>query len=578
MTGTTHRRIESPDNSASVPEGGRKRLPGTRFTAPHPAALVAAAVTALAFLGYMRAAQGLWFFSDDWDFLLNRRLSGDAVSRLLAPHNEHWVTIPILIYRTLFALFGIGNYYIYMVPLLLAHCGVCALIWSLTRRRSASPWAAAAGVALVSICGGGAENLVSAFQIAFVGSVFFGLLAIRIVDVGTPSTRSTVATWLASCGGLMCSGVGVPMLVALLFAVRARSNWRNALVAVSVPGVVYLVWHEKYGAAGLKPDVTTTAQRLQIPQFVWAGLSSIWQVNLGINSAGVLVFGGMVLSAAIWGTRDALGRMALGFAATTVVMYTFTAWTRVELGLGQAAASRYIYVGTVLTVPLVVWGIDRLVALSRSNGTARAVTSSVVVLTIFTLVNMVGLANQMRLARIAAIGNFREQIEAVESVVESGAPILNTVPFPTTNPDISTAKLARRDVQRAFPATSVTDSERLDAQSHVQVVVSGVDRGIPRGASVLWPDGEKFTNSGCKTKLLTSAAFIDVKPGTQGGEVTISGPGSTVDTFLLRGSVATSISSWPVTPGVAAYVASSVDDATLRLTVRTAGPTTICLP
>src|SRR5262245_23625838 len=38
-----------------------------------------------------------WFFLDEWEFLVNRR-AGD-ISSLFEPHNGHWVTVPLILYR-----------------------------------------------------------------------------------------------------------------------------------------------------------------------------------------------------------------------------------------------------------------------------------------------------------------------------------------------------------------------------------------------------------------------------------------------------------------------------------------------
>ena len=41
----------------------------------------------------------MWFYLDEWDFLANR--TAFNLGDLFRAHNEHWVTMPVLVYRAL---------------------------------------------------------------------------------------------------------------------------------------------------------------------------------------------------------------------------------------------------------------------------------------------------------------------------------------------------------------------------------------------------------------------------------------------------------------------------------------------
>src|SRR4051794_10217054 len=56
---------------------------------------------------YLYLGRRQWFFLDEWDFLAGRGLNAHD---LLRPHNEHWSTIPVIVYRVLFHLFGLRSY------------------------------------------------------------------------------------------------------------------------------------------------------------------------------------------------------------------------------------------------------------------------------------------------------------------------------------------------------------------------------------------------------------------------------------------------------------------------------------
>src|SRR5450830_1294346 len=65
-------------------------------------------VTGLVAAGVLlvQSARQLWFFADDWEFLLTRGTVPGKDLGLFTPHNEHWSTIPILVFRAIFAVFG----------------------------------------------------------------------------------------------------------------------------------------------------------------------------------------------------------------------------------------------------------------------------------------------------------------------------------------------------------------------------------------------------------------------------------------------------------------------------------------
>ncbi len=145
-----------------------------------------------------------WFWFDEWDFL-TRGFAGRPIG-LLVPHNEHWSTIPILIYRALFSVFGLRSYQPYIGVLLIAHIAVAHLLWRLMLRSEVEQWVATTASALFLVLGAAYENIVWAFQIGFVGSFAFGLGAVLVVDGQRGGAwRWTVLTWVLLVAALMCA-------------------------------------------------------------------------------------------------------------------------------------------------------------------------------------------------------------------------------------------------------------------------------------------------------------------------------------------------------------------------------------
>ena len=200
--------------------------------------------------------RGLWFFGDEWDFLITRGLRYGPTNpeSIWFPHNEHWSTLPVLLWRGLFSVFHLSSYWPYIVPVLVAQVGVMHLTWRLCRRAGVTPWVATAAVVLLGFLGAGAEDLTWGFQIGFVGSVLFGLLAFDLLDrplAGQAAHRAGTLASLALLASLMCSTIGDAMVVGAAVLVFARRPKREATRVLALPVLAYTVWFVVVGRLGL---------------------------------------------------------------------------------------------------------------------------------------------------------------------------------------------------------------------------------------------------------------------------------------------------------------------------------------
>ena len=218
-----------------VAESGRAQ----RWLGPGPFVVAAtAAGVVLLVLG-----SGMTFFADEWAFIESRSLS-DPID-WLRPHNEHWSTLPIIVYRLMVETIGIGSYMPYLAVVVALHVGVACLVYRLVERRSGRPTAFVAGM-LVALFGAGFENLYWGFQTGFVASVLFGLAAVDVTDHGPTRGRRARRRQPA------------PALAAL---VRARADhvraYRHLLAArhlveatvlwLGIPAATYVAWYLAFG-------------------------------------------------------------------------------------------------------------------------------------------------------------------------------------------------------------------------------------------------------------------------------------------------------------------------------------------
>lgn len=301
------------------------------------------------------------FFVDEWAFVASRR--DWQLEVFLYSHNGHWSTIPILIWKLLFVVVGLRTHIPYEAALLVVHVMAVVLLFTLIRRRSGDLPAFAAATALL-VLGSGGENIVWAFQIAWVGSVAFGLLAMLLLDGDPPFPSRAILASVALLSSLMCSSVGLVFAGALGVELVLDPKRRRFLVALAVPVVSFIAWFFAYdtgsvpGAPGVSQSFlhgpTGLKYVLSLAQFVASGLEA--------SAAGVVGLPGLMGLAAIaaigalvafhWYRRKRVDRWQIGMAAALLAWFTLAGLGRVQFGASYAAQSRYIYVAAIFLLPL----------------------------------------------------------------------------------------------------------------------------------------------------------------------------------------------------------------------------------
>ena len=112
-----------------------------------------------------------------------------SVDDLFRPHFQHWTTLPILPYRLLWTVVGIRSYVPYQALIVVLHLAAAALLLVVMRRAGVRPWIATVAAGAFVFFGSGAENILVAFQITFVGSLVFGLAQLLLADHDGPLDR-----------------------------------------------------------------------------------------------------------------------------------------------------------------------------------------------------------------------------------------------------------------------------------------------------------------------------------------------------------------------------------------------------
>jgi hypothetical protein len=448
------------------PWGLHGRLPRTEAaTAVHFASLVGA----FAFWAWLD--RGLWFFGDEWDFLITRGLRYGPTNpqSIWFPHNEHWSTLPVLLWRGLFSVFHLSSYWPYIVPVFLAQVGVMHLTWRLCRRAGVDAWVAAAAVTLLGFLGAGAEDLTWGFQIGFVGSVLFGLLAFDLLDrplANQAAHRAATFASFALLASLMCSTIGDAMVLGAAVLAFARRPKREAGRVLALPVVAYALWFVVVGRLGLaeSSDHFPLARFTGAPSFVWNGLSSALGQAFNLESAGAAILVGLGAcvawkSRALWDKNPAL----IGLCAAAVAFYALTA-----LGRDGAAVSpgqsRYVYVAMALLLPLIA-------KLLSPGGQSNAARWTAVALLAFTALGNVGQAQGWASSRVSFTSGLKKDVLAAGKLLGSGVqdvsgPEAAPISF---DPNLSASALAGLQRAGRLPHAALTPLELVNARTLLAV-------------------------------------------------------------------------------------------------------------
>lgn len=305
-----------------------------------------------------------WFLVDEWDYLADR--TAFDLGDLFRPHNEHWVTLPVVAYRLMFNLVGLDSYRPYQAMIVGAHLGTVVLLRVVMRRAGVGPWLATCAAGTLVFLGPGAQNIIWAGQIAFTGAVFFGLGQLLLADHdGGLDWRDWVGL-LAGLAALMCSGAGISMVAIVGLFTLVRRGWRMALFHVVPLAAAFTAWwlavdtEVKTGHLGTPtPGQLFDFSRRGIAESIVA-LGHYPVVGIGLTL--LLVVGLFVAwrSEGFAALRDRASA-PIALLVGSVLFFGVAGWGRAVLGNEAAIGSRYLYIGAALALPALAVAGDAII-------------------------------------------------------------------------------------------------------------------------------------------------------------------------------------------------------------------------
>jgi hypothetical protein len=462
---------------------------------------LAALMALVACAAILYRARRFGFLDDDWDFILDARRW--QLLDYFRPHNEHWSTIPQVIYRVLESAMGVGSYVPYEAALLLAH-GVTALLLFLLIRRRAGDIVALLAIGMILVVGRGFDNVLWAFQVSFVGSAATGLLALWLLDTPAPWWGRMVGASAALLASLMFSGVGPVLLLLVAVDLALDRERRRALLTLAVPVVAAVAWYLTIGRSGVVQDPFRLSIR-ELPvllEYVPNGIGIAVGGLFGLSahwSRIALVGLAAALAAAATRERRLNGRMVAA-AVTLAAMYTLTGIERGKMGPDQAGAARYVYLGAVFTLLVLaevvrdvrwrsVWAVGIGVAAVAGAAYSLQVLNGQIVFR-----NVVTAREVVQLQTVANLCSM------------PGLPA--AVPLGETLPSVSATRYCEgiKTIGSPVPAASLADVQRRDP-----VTFDAMLRLLAAGSVRVQANGGEPPGARCA--IVARDTVIDVRPG-----------------------------------------------------------------
>ena len=516
-----------------------------------------------------------WFTLDSWHYLMTRGGVPTANVGVWEPVGGHWQTTIILLYRVLFALFGMHSFLPYIAVNIGLHAVVTGLVYCLVRRTGVSaPVSATVGV-IIAMLGAGSEVFLWDGPVPLIAALALGLGALLTLVTRGFSRESVVWASLLLLLAVMTSGVGAVVLSVVAVFCLAERGWRTAVRVVAPPLIALAGWFVLIGRTAGRVD-TASRDYLQWPEYIWTGLTGALQQATGVPALGAATAVAIFLTPLVAPTPSSRLR-SLAWAGNfgAVVQLALSGSAGLVFGVEQGTQSRYAYIVLVLLAPSLAmiggWLAGFAVATSR-----RVLLGFLVVALGLYAVNALKIENEQA-SRAAAFGSIaKDWALGITAAHKSGERIL-TPGSTGLAADMDSRLVLAPGIQRALPHEAPTPRARIVAESEFFVGVgpetydlfAPVDGTFTKGF-----DTPLVNEAGCRTYRAGSAPELVIETH-DGIEIGVTGPGGPVTTELSRNGLRGNTRTW-FQKELSLHIATTAKEAQLRVGFSQPGDYTFC--
>jgi len=299
------------------------------------------------------------FMLDDWAFVIYRNDGG--IGDYLDPHNEHISVLPVMIYKSFLAVFGMTS----AIPLHIASMVVflvSVVVLLIYLRPLVGEPLAVIGCGIILFLGTAWEDLLWAFQIGFSISMACGIGA--LIMLGRRDRFGDRMACLLLTVSMISTSLGIPFAIgALVDLLLRRKDLTRRLYIVAIPLAVYAAWWLGWGHTA--PSSLSFDNAINAPEYVFNAFRlAVSNVTGEFRASGqtgeilgvILAIGVIALAAISMFTRHRLPRAFLVAAAIGLAFWGLAA---LNLAPGRGyQASRYQFPGAVFLLMMLAGAFD----------------------------------------------------------------------------------------------------------------------------------------------------------------------------------------------------------------------------
>jgi hypothetical protein len=547
--------------------------------------LVLAAGIVVQALVLISMTRRLWFFGDDWDFLLTRGTVDGALDRgLWAPHNEHWSTLMVIVFRALFPFAGLRSYLPYSMVQVVLHALVVVLLFAIMRRVGVPRWTSVFVAWSVLFLGVATEALMSTTSMNHTGSTMFALAAMRWSMVERRRPWHLPVLWALLVLSLMFSATGVPMVAFVAYWVYFSRGAREFAVSLSVPVGAYVLWYVTAGR-GEAHEFVSAWDYTRATEFVWSAVNHAFDGAIGIPAGGGVLALVLVLVPLLGIGREhrdpRLEMLCWAGLAAYASHLVLVVVLRMSWGMDDALGGRYAYAAFVYLSPALACGLGVL---------ARAIAAPRVL-----VVPMIGVCMFLYALQGASVAHsyyqdlrtftkvWPDRLLGAGQAVDSGQEPLTQSTGDWGGPTITADLVTSPEIRAALPQRLPSGRGRVDAESmfFVGVGTESYELGAP-GELLGWAgfDGPLEDGKGCSDYATTGTVQFSFAVDEGGSELSLSGDElATVKTRVERFGVESWAREWNLGEDQTEIVIGSTAAlATVVVEVTGEGPFELCVP
>lgn len=330
-------------------------------------AFAAAALASIAYVLWL--GRGETLIVDEWSYLLQGHQS--SLTALLEPHNGHLIVFPILVLKLMYGVFGISSHLPYQLLAVLLNVLIAALLYVFARR-SVGPLFALLPALLMLFYGAGWDAFVTGYQLPNLVSIAAGLMALLFVRKEDP--RGDVLACLALLLSLASFSVGIAFAagIAVALLLRGRPAAIRRVWILLIPAALYAAWF--IWAMHFSESQVMAHDVGSLLSGIFDQLAAIFSGITGLGAApGSTNLTAPVGARPSWGpTLVVLALVGVGVALrhrrpsrsflvalTTLCVYLVTIALALNVDESRVPdASRYVYMGTVLTLLVLIEAVN----------------------------------------------------------------------------------------------------------------------------------------------------------------------------------------------------------------------------